>query len=119
MKIIGQHRVPFAVKGGGHTYNPGFSSTPGIHISMARFNKVLYDPSDEAVNVGPGLVWDDVYRTLEPHQVNVIGGRLSGVGVAGLTLGGGFSWKSNQYGLVIDNIREYEVRKDSMLIRVA
>ena len=109
MKLIGQHRVPFAIKGGGHAFNPGFSSTTGIHISMSRFNKVVYHSNDQTVDVGAGLVWDDVYEALKPFNVSVIGGRLSGVGVAGLTLGGGYSWKSNQYGLVIDNIREYEV----------
>jgi len=37
MKVIKKRKVPFAVKGGGHATNPGFSSTEGIHISMSRF----------------------------------------------------------------------------------
>ncbi|CAF4132375.1 unnamed protein product, partial [Rotaria sp. Silwood2] len=44
----------------------------------------------------------------DPLGVTAIGSRVSGVGVAGLTLGGGYSWKSNQYGLTIDNVVEYE-----------
>ena len=32
---------------------------------------------------------DDVYAALEPFNVSVVGGRVSGVGVAGFTLGGG------------------------------
>lgn len=30
-------------------------------------------------------------------------------GVAGFTLGGGYSWKTSQYGLTIDNIAAYEL----------
>jgi hypothetical protein len=41
------------------------------------------------VEVGAGLTWDQVYEVLEPTGVNVVGGRVFGVGVAGLTLGGG------------------------------
>ena len=112
MKVIGQYRVPFAVKGGGHIWNPGFSSTTGVHISMTRFKKVIYHPYDKTVDVGAGLIWDDVYKALEPYNVTVVGGRVSGIGVAGFTLGGGYSWKSNQYGLTIDTIDEFQVRKN-------
>ena len=33
-----------------------------------------------------------MYDALEGHMVNIVGGRVSGPGVGGLTLGGGFSW---------------------------
>lgn len=77
------------MKGGGHATNPGFSSTCGVQIAMLRFNEVTYDAAAQTVTVGAGLLWDDVYAALEPHGVNVVGGRVSGVGVAGFTLGGG------------------------------
>jgi FAD/FMN-containing dehydrogenase len=79
---------------------------------MRRFSKVIYHENNQTVDVGSGLIWDDVYRALEPYNVNVVGGRVSGVGVAGFTLGGGYSWKSNQFGLAIDNVLEYEVRTE-------
>ncbi|CAF1344695.1 unnamed protein product, partial [Adineta ricciae] len=109
MKIIRENRVPFAVKGGGHSANPGFSSTTGVHIAMRRFSNVIVHADNQTVDVGPGLFWDDVYKVLEPHSINVVGGRVSGVGVAGFTLGGGYSWKSNQFGLAIDNVIGYEL----------
>ncbi|CAF1545667.1 unnamed protein product [Rotaria magnacalcarata] len=109
MKIIRETQVPFAVKGGGHTLNPGFSSTTGIHIAMRRFDKVIYHANNQTVDVDSGLIWDDVYRALDPYNVSVVGGRVSGVGVAGFTLGGGYSWKSNQFGLAIDNVLGYEL----------
>jgi hypothetical protein len=56
---------------------------------MTRFNNVTYDAGSQTATVGAGLVWDDVYEALEPYDVNVVGGRVTGVGVAGFSLGGG------------------------------
>ena len=62
---------------------------------MNRFAEVKYNPGSQTADIGAGLIWDDVYAALEPHGVNIVGGRTSGVGVAGFTLGGGlpeYSW---------------------------
>ena len=56
---------------------------------MYRFNEVNYHPATGSVDVGPGLIWDDVYAALDPQNITVVGGRVSGVGVAGFVLGGG------------------------------
>ena len=77
------------MKGGGHTTNPGFLSTSGVQIALSRFNSTKVNPNDVTVKIGPGLTWDQVYETLGPTGVNVIGGRMPGVGVSGLTPGGG------------------------------
>ncbi|KAG7446652.1 FAD-binding domain-containing protein [Guyanagaster necrorhizus] len=111
LRILSSTQTPFAVKGGGHASNPGFSSTTGVHISMYLFSEVTYDPASETVVIGSGLIWDDVYESLAPHGVNVVGGRVTGVGVAGFILGGGFSWLTNQYGLTIDTVVAYELVK--------
>lgn len=71
--------------------------------------QVAYDASSQSVAIGAGVVWDDAYAALEPFNVSVVGGRSSGVGVAGFTLGGGYSWKTNQYGLGIDSVLGYEL----------
>ncbi|KAJ7487921.1 FAD dependent oxidoreductase [Mycena latifolia] len=97
------------VKGGGHTSNPGFSSTPGVHLAMTRFNEVNYNATAQTVTIGSGLVWDDVYSVLDPLNVTVVGGRFTGVGVAGYSLGGGYSWKSNRFGLTVDNVVAYDL----------
>jgi FAD/FMN-containing dehydrogenase len=121
-------RVPFAVKGSGHITNPGFSSTPGVHISMSRFKDIVIHEDSETVEIGAGLAWSEVYEYLIPKGINVVGGRIEGVGVAGLTLGGGksnsflqpgtisdytrlvgYSWKTNQYGLTVDTVTQFEL----------
>ena len=64
---------------GGHTSNPGFSSTEGIQIYTGRFSQVTYDPASSTVVIGSGLIWDTVYERLQDEDVIVLGGRETGV----------------------------------------
>ncbi|KAI0251531.1 FAD dependent oxidoreductase [Lactifluus subvellereus] len=102
-------RTPFAVKGGGHSLNPGFSSTSGVHISLRRMDDIVVHEDSKTVEVGVGLTWIDVYAYLVPKGINVVGGRSGKVGVSGYMLGGGYSWKTNQYGLAVDNVMAFEL----------
>ena len=56
---------------------------------MTRFNEIKVNSNCGTVDVGAGVTWDQVYEVLESTGLNVIGGRVPGVGVSGLTLGGG------------------------------
>ena len=56
---------------------------------MSCFNEIKVNSMSRKVEVGAGLTWDQVYATVGPTGVSVIGGRIPGAGVAGLTLGGG------------------------------
>ncbi|KAG8157918.1 hypothetical protein KVR01_012190 [Diaporthe batatas] len=107
--IIAQSQTPFALKSGGHTSNPGHSSTPGVHISFARMKQVKLSEDKSSVELGMGLIWAEAYQALSKEGVNVVGGRLSGPGVGGLTLGGGYSWKTNQFGLTCDTVKTYNL----------
>ncbi|PMD33149.1 FAD-binding domain-containing protein [Hyaloscypha variabilis F] len=105
IKIIGNTRTPFAIKSGGHASNPGFSSTPGVFISLVRLNEVTLSSDKSTVEIGTGNVWTDVYAALDGTDVNVVGGRVTGPGVGGFSLGGGYSWLINQYRLTCDNVK--------------
>jgi len=109
LQILGSTNTSFAVKGGGHATNLGFSSTTGVHISMIKFSEVTYDPDSSTMTIGAGNVWDSVYEVLEEQGVMVVGGRVTGVGVAGFTLGGGYSWLTNQHGLTVDTVVAFEL----------
>ena len=56
---------------------------------MTRFNQIILNKTANTVEVGAGLTWDDVYNELDGTGHNIVGGRVSGVGVAGFSLGGG------------------------------
>lgn len=97
---------------------------------MARFRNIVLNEEEGTVEIGAGLNWTDVYSYLVPKGVTVAGGRIDGVGVGGFILGGGrrssslprvttisqryvhvagYSWKTNQHGLTIDTVTEYEL----------
>jgi len=111
MKVfITYDKVKFAVKGGGHSTNPGFSSTTGIQISMANFNELEYNSETQNLRIGAGCLFDEVYKEIAQYKRNIVGGATAaGVGVAGWLLGGGYSLLTNQHGLGIDNLVEVQV----------
>ncbi|KAI9449854.1 FAD-binding domain-containing protein [Lactarius psammicola] len=109
LRILGSTRTPFGVKGGGHIVNPGFSSTSGVEISMTRFNIIEINNAKGTVDTGSGVTWTQAYAALDSTGLNIIGGRSPTIGVSGLTLGGGYAFMSNQYGLTVDNMAGYEL----------
>jgi FAD/FMN-containing dehydrogenase len=107
--VIQKTGSTWAVKGRGHNFNPGFASSSGVQISLASLNSISYDPATELASYGPGNAFSDVYPKLEEFGRIAIGGRVQGVGVAGLSTGGGIGYKSNQHGLACDNTVQYEL----------
>ncbi|EEB89970.1 hypothetical protein MPER_11884, partial [Moniliophthora perniciosa FA553] len=105
----GDTRSPFAIKGGGHTGILGFSSTLGVQISMSRFSEIDYDKTTSTAKIGASQIWNEVYARLVSDGVKVVGGRVPGVGVSGLSLGGGYSFFTDQYGLSVDTIVSYDL----------
>ncbi|KAG8159952.1 hypothetical protein KVR01_010589 [Diaporthe batatas] len=110
VRTLTQLQVQFAVRSGGHNPSPlAANINGGVLIDTSALNEVTYDSSSGTVRVGSGNTWGDVYSALDPLNVTVAGGRSVGVGVTGLTLGGGLSYFSDLYGLVCDNVAEHEV----------
>ncbi|EEY16475.1 FAD binding domain-containing protein [Verticillium alfalfae VaMs.102] len=103
-------QCPFAVKSGGHAAFAGASSIEGgITVSLEKINQVTLSSDKKTVLIGAGNQWSDVYRKLSKSDVAVTGGRVSSVGVGGLSLGGGISFFSNLHGWACDNVESYEV----------
>ena len=80
----------FAVRGGGHSFNPGWANVgpDGILIDLFRMRHLELSPDRKILSVGPGNHWDDVYDFLGSGDQTVVGGRQGPVGVGGLILGG-------------------------------
>jgi hypothetical protein len=100
----------FAIRSGGHSGVPGASNlADGLVIDLGRLREVTLSADKQSVRAGAGNRWSDVYSRLDPYKVAVVGGRVASVGVGGLTLGGGLSYFSGQYGFACDNVINYEV----------
>src|SRR5207237_1123558 len=57
----------------------------------------------------PGIRLLDLYRALSPYGVTVPGGTCAGVGLGGLTVGGGIGWLSRKWGLTCDTLLALEL----------
>ena len=56
---------------------------------MVRFNEINVNSEAGTVDVGTGLLGDEVYSALDAQNLTIVGGRVTGVGLAGFILGGG------------------------------
>nr|WP_238420951.1 FAD-binding oxidoreductase [Streptomyces taklimakanensis] len=111
-----KHGVPFAPRSGGHDY-AGHSTTEGLLVSLRRMSEVV--PGGRRLRVGGGATNSDVYRAREAN-LYFPGGRCPGVGVAGLTLGGGLGFNDRKWGLGCDRLTQTEVvLADGSLVRAS
>ena len=102
------NRVPLVARGGGHSYG-GYSTTDGLQIDLNGMTSVTADPATGTARVVGAARNRDVATALQPLEVTVSAGRCPGVGVGGLTLGGGFGFSARQLGLTADALTETEV----------
>ncbi|TVY83940.1 Bifunctional solanapyrone synthase [Lachnellula suecica] len=110
VKTLAQLRVPFAIRGGGHNLNAGAANiASGITINLRSMNQVTVNAEKTLVSIGGGARWGEVYPVLDAQKMATSCGRVSDVGVGGLSTGGGISYFSGRKGLVCDNIVNYEV----------
>ncbi|TVY40960.1 Bifunctional solanapyrone synthase [Lachnellula cervina] len=111
VKIISYFQVKFAVRSGGHSPNPGFSSIGqgGVLLDLQKLDQIVLSSDKSVASLGPGGRWGDVISTLDAQGATVIGGRIPDVGVGGLILGGGFSHYSGEFGLAADNVKNFEI----------
>lgn len=100
---------------------PHYSSTSLIHdgvtidltglssISLSPPLGVREDSRAITVTVGVGATWGSVYAHLDALNLSVSGGRAAGVGVGGLTLGGGISYFGPRFGWTCDTVTNFRV----------
>ena len=82
-------KCPFAIRGGGHMWWAGAANIQdGVTLDLSSMNQVEVSKDRTFTSVGGGARWEDVYLPLDAMNLSVVGGRVSTVGVGGLTTGG-------------------------------
>ncbi|KAF2009349.1 putative oxidoreductase [Aaosphaeria arxii CBS 175.79] len=110
LKDDGKRQCQFAIRSGGHTAWAGAANIDGgVTLDLRKLNSVHVNSHRETVSVGAGGSWDLVYSKLDPLDRSVNGGRTAGVGIGGLSTGGGISYFGTRYGWTADAIINYEV----------
>jgi len=99
-----EHKLPLAVRGGGHN-GPGLGTCDdGLVIDLSGMKGIRVDPSARTVRIEGGCTWGEVDHTTHPFGLATPSGFISTTGVGGLTLGGGIGYLSRTHGLTIDNL---------------
>src|SRR3954452_17108643 len=84
------HRLAVSVRSGGHSVLGHGTNVGGMVIDLARLDDVdVLDAKRRVVRVGGGATWGRVSAALDPLGWSITAGDTLGVGVGGLTLGGG------------------------------
>jgi FAD/FMN-containing dehydrogenase len=103
------HDVPLSVLGGGHDWAGRSLRHGGLVVDLARMRHVVIDPVVRIATVHGGATAAEVIAAARPHGLVAATGNCGGVGMAGLTLGGGYGPLNGQFGLALDNLVSAEV----------
>jgi FAD/FMN-containing dehydrogenase len=109
VRFADAHRLPLAVRGGGHNGAGLGTVDAGVVIDLSPLKDVQVDPEARTVRVGGGCTWGEVDAATGEHGLATPSGIISTTGVGGLTLGGGLGHLTRKFGLAIDNLLEAEI----------
>ncbi len=107
LALAGERGLRVAVRGGGH--NIAGTAVADLTIDMAELREVTVDPVARTATAQPGCLLGDLDRAAQRHGLATPLGFVSGVGVGGLTLGGGLGYLTRRFGWTVDNLLEVEM----------
>ena len=102
-----EHDLPVAVRSGGTSDHATVDD--GIVIDISPMKSVEIDAAARIARIGPGLTWGEFDAATQQHGLAVTGGRVSGLGVAGVALGGGTGWLERMFGPTCQSLIGAEV----------
>jgi hypothetical protein len=100
--------LPLSVRGGGHDW-AGRALCAGLVIDLSGMNDVAVRANNRFVRMSGGARASDVLAVTDPLGLAVATGSCGAVGMAGLTLGGGYGSLIGRFGLALDNLAAAEV----------
>jgi FAD/FMN-containing dehydrogenase len=100
--------LPLAVRGGGHDW-AGRALSSGLVLDLSPMRAVNIAPDRLDIRVGGGALAVDALRASDPLGLALATGSIDTVGLAGLTLGGGYGPLAARFGLACDNLIRAEV----------
>lgn len=104
-----ENNLPFRARSGRHSYEGYSLINEGLIIDLSDLDNVSVNREHMIAQIGAGIHMLELSEWL--GQVNVTLPLATGptVGLAGLTLGGGFGLTSRKYGLTCDNLIGLEI----------
>lgn len=102
------NKLAVAVKSGGHCFEGFSSNNDGLVINLSLMNTVEW-LDNSTIKIQPGCTLSKLYDTILPKRRIIPAGSCGGVGVGGLTLGGGYGLFGRKYGLTCDSLQEIKL----------
>ncbi|WP_326835122.1 FAD-binding oxidoreductase [Amycolatopsis rhabdoformis] len=110
--------IPLSVRGRGHDYAGRALADGGLTLDLRPMHDVRVDPGARTAEVGGGASANDLLAAANEHDLVAATGTIGTVGVAGLTLGGGYGPLAGRVGLAADNLLSAElVTADGTVVR--
>jgi FAD/FMN-containing dehydrogenase len=101
--------LPVAVRCGGHSVAGKGACEDGLLIDLSLMKGVQVDQARRTARANGGVLWGEFDRETQAFGLATPGGRVTGTGLGGFTLGGGYGWLSPRYGLACDNLVSADV----------
>jgi hypothetical protein len=100
--------LALSVRGGGHDW-AGRALCDGIVIDVSSMNGVIVGAHNLTAQISGGARASDVLAVTDPLGLAAVTGSCGEVGMAGLTLGGGYGALIGRFGLALDNLLAAEI----------
>lgn len=100
--------LPLSVRGGGHDW-AGRALCGGIVIDLSAMNGVCVCADSRSAQILGGARASDVLAVTDPLGLAAVTGTCGPLGMAGLTMGGGYGNLIGRFGLALDNLLAAEV----------
>jgi hypothetical protein len=100
--------LPLSVRGGGHDW-AGRALCEGIVVDLRAMDAVVVGSDHQTAVISGGARAGDVVSATDPLGLVPVAGAVGAVGMAGLTLGGGYGSLIGRFGLSLDNLLAAEV----------
>ncbi len=113
------HRLPVAVRGGGHNVAGKGACDGGMMLDMSLLKSVRVQPEARTVRADAGLIWRELDLETQAFGLSAPGGTCSGTGITGVTLGGGVGWLMRKHGLAVDNLFSADIVTSDGRLRTA
>ncbi|WP_309110615.1 FAD-binding oxidoreductase [Saccharothrix sp.] len=99
-----EHGLPLSVRGGGHDWAGRAVRDGGLVVDLTKLRDVAVDPASSAVDAAGGATAGVVGAAVDRFGLTAVVGTVKAVGVAGLTMGGGYGLLLGKHGMALDNL---------------
>ncbi len=103
IKYAKQFKLQVGIKSGGHSFEGFSSNNGGMSINLSLMKAIEWI-DENTVKMESGVILKEIYDVLLPKGKIVPSGSCAGVGIGGLTLGGGYGLFSRELGLTCDSL---------------